>query len=151
LRAQIEQRTQAAAPAEPTAASAGSVGSVPSSTIAQPVANTGPEPPTYYTVDGVELFDNEGLRWGEIVSEVPVGDYSSLTAIKINAVLSRVDDSTFVLPTRAQYVTDVWFDNLKAEPNVHYLFYPYSLVNTIAAQGAQVLVTALYVNKDESI
>jgi hypothetical protein len=149
LRTQIEQRTQAQAPAAPTATSAGSVSSVPVSTIAQPVTNIGPEPPVYYTVDGIELFDNEGLRWGEIVSGVPVGDYSSLTAIRINAVLSRVDDSTFILPSRAQYVTDVWFDNLKAEPTNHYLFFPDDLINTIAAQAPDVIVTALYLNKDE--
>lgn len=120
--------------------------STPSQTV---ISNIGPEPPTYYTTDGVVLYDNNGHRWGEIIDSVPVGDASFLTAIKIDAVLARVDNSTFTLPSRAQYVTDVWFDGLKAEPGNHYYFFPDDLINTVAAQAADVVVSALYLNKDE--
>jgi hypothetical protein len=136
------------APAVASSASSGaSVGGA--STQTTTVVNNLPEAPVYYTSDGIELLDNSGARWGTIVNQVPVGDGSTLTAIQIVAVLSRTDDNTFEIPTHAQYVTDVWFDNIKAEPTNHYYFAPDSTIITIASQGSGVEVMAFYLNKAE--
>lgn len=143
LRTQVE-RGLVEPSATPSSASSGA--SVPTSTSA--ISNTLSEAPTFYTTDGVVLFDDFGVRWGEIINGVPVGDASYLTAIQINAVLSRLDASTFELPSRAQYVTDVWFDNLKAEPTNHYAFVPDSTILTVSALGSDVIVTASYLNED---
>ena len=156
IRTQVQQTVESSAPA-PVAADT-SVGSSSTSTTINstasaltPINNTLPEAQTYYTTDGVTLYDDTGARWGQIIDQIPVGDNDTKTDIQINAVLSRQNDSLFTTPSRAQYLIYVWFDNIKAEPANHYIFYPYDLVTTVAAQAAQVVITALYVNVKETI
>jgi len=139
IKAQISQNVSAPSPISTAVTSP-----------AAPITTFVPLARVYYIPSGSIIYDDQGERWGEVIDMVPVGDSNIQTDIQLNAVLSRTDDSNFELPTRAQSVTDVWFDNLNAEPTYHYFFIPETTITTVAPQGSGVIVTALYLNRLES-
>jgi len=146
LKAQIAQRTQEATQATLEAAGGGD-----SPTPTGVIINDQAEAPIYYTVDGIELTDDQGNRWGEFINGVPVGDASFEAPIQINAILPRVDDSTFQLPSDAAYVMEVWFDGLEAEPTNHYTFLPTVTILTVTPMPSDIIVNALYLSAVESL
>ncbi len=151
LRAEIGQHTQTGV-SSPQSTSGGAVAPTDPRIVTTNAVNlTLPEDRTYFSYDGIEIMDDQGVRWGEFINQIPIGDSSSKTDIQINTILSRIDSSNFSLPSRAQYIMDVWFDNLKAEPDIHYVVISETDILTATSLGSQMIVTAFYLNELETI
>lgn len=102
-------------------------------------------PGDIYKIDVDAILDALGDQVGEVDDgEVVLYDTLDPNPILL-AVASRDTSTSFTLPTVAQYVVDVWFDSLHADPVDMWQFTPDTSITTTASLPADMLVQVLYV------
>ena len=106
-----------------------------------------PKCETYRITDLDAIIDSLSEQWGTVQDDELVSDAGVSAAITVQASLERIDNHTFQLPSHAQWVVDVWFDDLHADPGYHYTYIPDRLIVTKVDLPAGVVVDAVYFNK----
>lgn len=106
-----------------------------------------PECETYRITDIDAIIDSLSERWGFVIGEELVSEAGVSAAITVQASLERLDNHTFQLPSRAQWVVDVWFDDLHADTGFHYAWVPDRLIVTTIDLPTDIVVDAVYFNK----
>ena len=99
-----------------------------------------------YRISGSTVIDPNSLQWGSVSGSYLWPDAATSAAITIQADCTRLTDTTFQLPTQADCVVDVWFDDLHADPGYQYSFDPRRTITTIATVPSGIVISAVYLN-----
>lgn len=120
---------------------------LPGSFGSQPCTNCLPECETYRITDLDTIIDSLSDVWGTVSGSQLVSSAGISAAITVQAKTTRLDSQTFQLPSAAQWVVDVWFDDLHADPGYHYGTSGDRLITTVAPLPTDVVVECVYFNK----
>lgn len=96
-------------------------------------------------VSGSNILDAAEAIWGDIINDYAVPRDSLNPTPIITGDATRISATEFTIPSKAQYVVDVWFDYIHAEPDQHYSFVAHQTITTVASIPDDMKIRVMYV------